>query len=320
MLSFVVGFGLVVAFVVIALVAFTGWTAWQAERLVPPCGRFITIDGVRLHIRDFGEGPAIIMLHGLAAQLQTFTCELTDHLSGRYRLVLVDRPGCGYSEPAVAGASLKIQAAIVAGLMRELDLGPAIVVGHSLGGAVALALALDYPELVAGLALLAPATRPQDDVPVALRSLAIRSDLARWIFGWTLAVPLGAHYRDNTIRLLFGPDPEAPNFAVGAGAVLAARPLTFRNACRDLVEAGSDLARCAARYGEIKAPVGVLYGCGDRILDPEWHGRGLRKLVPDLHLEMTDGGHMLPISDPVRSARFIESIVARAGLDRQAAA
>ena len=320
MLAFVVGLGVAFAVIVIALVAFTTWVAWRAERLVPPCGRFVTIDGVKLHIRDFGEGPAIVMLHGLASQLQTFTYELTDHLSGRYRIVLVDRPGCGYSEPAAAGASLDIQAAIVAGLMRELGLGPAIVVGHSLGGAVALALALDHPELVAGLALLAPATRPQDDVPEALRSLAIRSDLARWVCGWTMAVPLGAYYRDNTIRLLFGPDPEAPNFAVGAGAVLAARPLTFRNACRDLVEAGSDLARCAARYGEITAPVGVLYGCGDRILDPEWHGRGLRKLVPDLHLEICDGGHMLPVSDPARSARFIEAVAARAGLDQQAAA
>ena len=179
MLTFIDAFCMTVALAVTALVAFTGWTAWQAERLVPPCGRFVTIDGVRLHIRDIGEGPAIVMLHGLASQLQTFSYEITDHLPGRYRIVLVDRPGCGYSEPATAGASLGIQAAIVAGLMRELELGPAIVVGHSLGGAVALALALDHPELVAGLALLAPATLPQDDVPEALRFLAIRSDIAR---------------------------------------------------------------------------------------------------------------------------------------------
>lgn len=310
----------VVAAIPVALVAFTGWTAWRAERLVPPVGRFITVDGVRMHVLDVGEGPAIVMLHGLAAQLQTFTYALSDQLAGRYRLVMVDRPGCGYSEPAAAGASLEIQAAVVAGLMRTLDLPPAIVVGHSLGGAVALALALDHPDLVAGLALLAPAARPQDDVPEALRTLAIRSDLWRWLVGWTLAVPLGLARRDETLGLLFGPDSEAPDFAVRAGAVLAARPMTFRNACRDLVDAGSDLGRCALRYGEIAVPVGVLYGSGDRILDPDWHGQGLSQLVRDLHLEMTDGGHMLPISDPIRSARFIEGVAKRAGLDRQAAA
>ncbi len=319
MLSFIVIAVAVIAIVVSALVAFTGWTAQRAERLVPPVGRFITIDGVRLHVLDVGEGPAIVMLHGLASQLQTFTYALSDQLAGRYRLIMVDRPGCGYSEPT-AGASLDRQAAIVAGLMRELDLPPAIVVGHSLGGAVALAVALDHPDLVAGLALLAPAARPQPDVPGALRTLAIRSDVLRWIIGWTLAVPLGMRHHERTIGLLFGPDPEAPDFAVGAGAALAARPKTFRNACRDLIEAGGDLARCEARYSEITVPVGVLYGSGDRILDPEWHGRGLRRSIPDLHLEMTSGGHMLPISDAVRSAHFIEGMAVRAGLDKRAAA
>ena len=310
--------GLVIAVAAVALallvglVAFTALVARAAERRVPPCGRHVTVDGVRLHVLDVGRGPTIVMLHGLAAQLQTFTYALSGLLEDRYRLVMIDRPGCGYSD-AASNARLDAQAACVAGVMRALDLKPSLVVGHSLGGAVALALALDHPDLVAGLALLAPATRAQTDVPAALSALAIRSDLMRWLVGWTVALPMALRHRHAIESLLFGADPVVENFAMGAGAVLGARPATFRNGCRDLVEAGGDLARIEAFYGRLTMPVGVLYGEQDRILDPMRHGRGLEGLVPNLHLEWISGGHMIPLSAPARTAAFIDTMAARAG-------
>ena len=304
---------------VVALVGFTATVARHARRLVPPCGRFVDVDGVRLHLVDAGEGPAVLMIHGLASQLQSFTYALQARLQGRYRLVIVDRPGCGYSQPAPS-ATLTGQAAVLSGLLRKLDIERALVVGHSLGGAVALAMALQHPEQVAGLALISPASQTQGEAPEALSRLAVRSDALRWLFGGTIAVPLGIRSQAATLRMLFSPDPVLPDFGTRGGALLAARPATYRNACRDLVEAGGELAACARRYGAIRAPAGVLFGRGDRILDPALHGESLRGQIDGIAVEMIAGGHMLPLVAPDACAAFIERVAARAGLHGKAAA
>ena len=305
---------IVVALILIlvaGLVGFTWRTARRAEAAVPPLGRFATIDGVRLHYLDEGAGPPIVMLHGLASQLQSFTYSLDERLRGSHRLVMIDRPGCGYSQTANA-ATLSEQARLVAGLMAQLGVERALVVGHSLGGALALALAVDHPARVAGLALLAPATQPQSGPPPALKPLAIRSDLLRWIVAWTLAVPAANRSRNHVLAALFGPDRAPDDFVTRGGALLSARPWTFRNACRDLVEAGGEFAAYAARHGEIRVPVGVLFGDGDRILDYVVHGEGLRRALPDLHLQLlAGGGHMIPLVRADETAAFIETMAAK---------
>ena len=157
----------VVLCVPVALVVFNGVLALYARSRVPAVGRFVTVDGVRLHYVDEGSGPAVLMIHGLSSQLQTYTYAMADLLRPRYRLIMVDRPGSGYSQ-AAASATLEAQAALMSGLLRALGVDRALVVGHSLGGGVALAMTLDHPERVAGLVLLAPVTQPQQGVPGAL--------------------------------------------------------------------------------------------------------------------------------------------------------
>ncbi len=308
---------LLVVLPVAGLVAFTALVARHAGKLVPPCGRFLTVDGVRLHYLDEGSGPTVVMIHGLASQLQTYTYSLQARLQGRYRLIMLDRPGSGYSQPGTR-ASLSAQASIVAAFLRELGIGRALVVGHSLGGAVALALALDHPERVAGLALISPATQPQGEPPKALSSLAVRSDPMRRLLGWTIAVPLGIRTQAATLTMLFSPDPAPADFATRGGALLVARPATYRNACRDLVEAGGELPALARRYGTLKVPVGVLYGTGDRILSHELHGSRLREQIEGVDVELIDGGHMIPLTAPESSAAFIDRMAERAGLRQRA--
>ena len=294
------------------LVAFTGWTRRRIETAVPPPGRFVEVAGTRLHYVDEGTGPVILMIHGLGSQLQTFTYALSARLRGRYRLLMLDRPGSGYSLPAAA-ADLTTQADLVAAFLRALGVDRALVVGHSLGGAIALALALDHPEHVAGLALLAPATQPQDDVPAALKGLALRGDLARWIVGWTVVTPLNMIAGKRTLATVFSPDPVPRDFGTRAGGLLQIRPSAFRNASRDLVEVGAQLRAYAARQPQIEMPVGVLFGTGDAILDPLLHGEGLGAKVQGLDLELVEGGgHMVPIAAPDRTAAFIERIAEKA--------
>ncbi len=305
----------VVALILVSVAGLAGCTWFEARKAtaaVPAIGRFATVDGVRLHYVDEGAGPPIVMLHGLASQLQSFTYALAERLRGSHRLLMIDRPGCGYSQAGVE-ATLTEQARLVAGLMTQLGIERALVVGHSLGGALALALAVDHPERVAGLALLSPATQPQSEVPPALKPLAIRSDPLRWIIGWLLAVPASMRNRDQVLGALFGPDRVAEDFGTRGGALLLARPSSYRNACRDLVEAGGQFDAYAARHGEIRVPVGVLYGDGDAILDPRLHGAGLRRSLPDLDLQLlAGGGHMIPLVRADETAAFIERMADKA--------
>ena len=147
----------------LGLSLYSGRIAREAERLVPPDGRHLQVDGARLHYVERGSGPAIVMIHGLGGQLRNFGYAMLEPLARDHRVILVDRPGSGYStadddsEPGIAA-----QAAIVARFIEALGIDRPLLVGHSLGGAVALSLALERPDLIRGLALIAPLTQPQD--------------------------------------------------------------------------------------------------------------------------------------------------------------
>src|SRR5215831_619725 len=150
----------------LGLVLFTAWTADQVETKMPPRGKFIDIDGVRLHYIDKGSGPPLVLIHGLAGQVLNFTHSLLGRLSHDFRVIVLDRPGSGYSlRPDQALAPLSEQARIVSRFCQALGLERPVIVGHSLGGAIALALALDHPGQVGALALIAPVTHQPESVP-----------------------------------------------------------------------------------------------------------------------------------------------------------
>jgi len=184
---------LVLAVLIAGLVFFTANTARKVQAALPPRGRFMEIDGERIHYVDTGgAGPAVVMIHGLGGNLLHFDYALAGRLDAEFRLILVDRPGSGYSSRAAsADATLAAQAAMIAELIRALGLTRPLVVGHSLGGAISLALALDHPDCVGGLALIAPLTHAQEEVPAIFRRLVIHTDVVRNPFAWTLATPLG---------------------------------------------------------------------------------------------------------------------------------
>ncbi len=159
-LSWLFGGLLLLAVIVVAgLVLATWWIAAKAERLVPANGKFIEIDGNRIHYVETGEGRPIVFLHGLGAQLHHFRHTLFDRFGPGYRLIALDRPGSGYSLRA-SGATGRLpeQAQMVRRFIEALGLERPLVVGHSLGGAIVLTLAVEHPETISGIALLAPLT------------------------------------------------------------------------------------------------------------------------------------------------------------------
>ena len=299
--------------VVLGLVFFTARTARKVEAALPPRGKFMQVDGERIHYVDRGgAGPAIVMIHGLAGNLMHFTYALADQLSGDFRVIMVDRPGCGYSErPEGAPADLKAQGATLAKFMRGLGLKQPLVVGHSLGGALSLAIALDHPGCTGALALIAPLTHVPEQVPDVFKGLIIHSPTLRTIIAWTLATPLGILRGAAALKEVFGPEPAPTDFPFRAGGLLGLRPKAFCSASSDAVLAEHVLPNYVARYASLALPMGMLFGRSDRLLDYRAQGEAMKATCPALDLELMEGGHMLPMTAPDRCAALIRRVAAR---------
>ncbi|WP_136635254.1 alpha/beta fold hydrolase [Pseudooceanicola onchidii] len=302
---------LLVALYALMILGYVGYSWRQkrrSEKLVPPRGAFTTISTGRLHYLDCGTGPAILMIHGLGGNLGHFDCGLIDDLARDFRVVAIDRPGSGYSErPSDAPANVRAQARQVAEVIEKLEIDNPLVVGHSLGGAIGLALALEKPELVRGLALLAPLSLPPKDTAPVLDDYRIGSDLYRRILAWTTAVPHMVRHPEPVREEIFGPDDIPPEFAVQGGGLLALRPGAFYNASRDFQASEEDLAGMTRDYSRLAVPVRVLFGKDDRLLNPEHHGELLVRRYPQIGLKLIEGGHMLPLTRTEDSGAFIRN-------------
>ncbi|MFJ2991713.1 alpha/beta fold hydrolase [Pandoraea sp. NPDC087047] len=300
------------AAVVLVLRRFTRRVARRAEAAVPPDGQFLDIDGERLHYVDFGQGPAMVFIHGLCGQLRNFAYLPLADLARTHRIVLVDRPGCGYSTRAPQrDAAIAWQASVVARLIDKLALHRPLVVGHSLGGAISLTLALDHPQHVGALALIAPLTQPATEVPAPFRSLAIRSAWWRRWIGHTLAVPIGMMTGRTTLAYVFGPEAAPKDFLIRGGGVLGFRPGNFEAGSVDILTAERDMPGLAARYAELAVPVDILYGRGDLILDYRQHGETMPAASEHVRLTLVDGGHMLPVTQPEATLQWLQTVAAR---------
>ena len=304
---------LVVVVLVGGLVGFSFAAARWIEAIALAKGGFLDVDGERLHVLDQGAGPPLVMIHGLSGQMGNLTHSLVGRLTQDFRVVAFDRPGSGYStRPAGGQAGLEAQAATLAKAIRKLKLDKPVVVGHSLGGAVALALALDHPDCVSALALIAPLTHPIGTAPLVFRALAIRSPFLRRLGAWTVATPGGLLFRNFSTRAVFAPEAPSADFAVAGGGLLALRPRNLEEASADMIAVNDDLEPMTARYSSIAVPVGVLYGRRDPLLNPAAQGESMKRILPSLDLEMVDGGHMLPMTQPDLCAAFIRRIAAKA--------
>src|ERR1700704_5221872 len=162
--------------------------AKNAEFHNPPAGQFLKVNGVRLHYIERGSGTPLVLLHGNGSMIQDFESSgLIDLAAKNYRVIVFDRPGFGHSDrPRNVVWTPAAQADLINNALHRLGVSHAIVLGHSWGASVAVALALKYPKLVQGLVLASgyyyPTLRP--DV-VALSAPAV--PLVGDILGHTLS-------------------------------------------------------------------------------------------------------------------------------------
>jgi len=284
----------------------------------PPRGRGIDVDGLRQHVVEIGpmsgdeRGLPLVLLHGAGCNLEDMRLALCERLAARHRVLLIDRPGAGWSESSGRTfSSPAAQAAMLRDILDSLGIARAVLVGHSWGGALALTFALDHPQRTAGLVLLAPPTHPQLQRRMTRLYRMLATPLAGWLFARTLALPAAAATFDAGIRAAFAPQLPPRHYLKDSAAFLLLRPAAFLANARDMADLRGFLKRQAPRYRELVAPVVIIQGDCDSVVSIEKHAKALAAAAPQAKLVVLPGvGHMPHHADTDRVAAEIEELLA----------
>jgi pimeloyl-ACP methyl ester carboxylesterase len=311
-----------VGLIIVALGAFaavfTAVMTWRLEARHPPVGRFVAVSGGRLHLvdrRPQGREPdgTIVLLHGASGAQGDMMVTLGVRLLDRYRVIAIDRPGHGWSDRpgGRADAAPARQAALIHEALTAIGVEHAVVVGHSLAGSVATRLALDHPQMVSGLMLLAPATHPWPG-GVAWYYTPATAPVLGTMFSHTLAMPLGLAVFDKAIEAVFTTQTPPDAYAEAAGARLVLRPREFKANAEDVKDLAGYVREQASRYGAIKAPTVIITGDADKIVSPKIHSAALAREIPGARLIVLPGvGHVPQWAAPDVVAREIDRLARR---------
>lgn len=265
-----------------------------------------------LHLRQAGDGPDLVLIHGALATGHDWVHAPAARLAKAHRLTVVDRPGHGASRrPRLAGtprdqAQQLLQGLGAAGVERPL------IVAHSYGALVALAMAEAAPDGLAGLVLAAPIAFPEPRLVehgiLAPRSIPVVGPFLSWV---AEATRFDSVALELIQKVMFDPAPIPPAWKASFpyDEVLDAERLVFEGE-----DAASLLPLSPAGtidLGRVRLPVTVLTGTSDRVVEDERQGKALTRLLPQARLvEIEGAGHMLHHTHPAPLRNAIRDMTA----------
>ncbi len=270
------------ALVLAAALAYTAAKARAIEARYPNIGTLTDIGGYRINALHLprppgADLPPLVFIHGASGNLRDQMHAFAAPLEGRAEMLFVDRPGHGYSDRGgPENAFPSGQADAIARLMERLEIGSAIIVGHSFGGAIAAAFGVRHPQKTAGLLFLAPATHPWPGGVDWYYTLAAMPVIG-WLFAHALVIPVGLRKLEQGTVGVFSPNPRPDGYVENTAPALVLRPGVFRNNARDVVNLLGYVKREAPRYREIKAPTVIVTGDRDDVVLAELHSIGLER-------------------------------------------
>src|SRR4051812_48250619 len=298
-----------------AAALYTAKMTRDAERKPPPIGRFLDVDGVRLHYIERGTGEPLVLIHGNGTLIQDFTVNgLVDRLSERYSIIVFDRPGYGYSDRPRGLWTPRAHATLFEHALAQLGVEQAVVLGHSWGTMVAVSLALQAPTLVRSLVLLSGYYFPTARMDVVLSSpnaVPVIGDALRH----TISPPLARLMLPGGIRAMFAPAPVPEHFDRLFPKELMLRPIHLRASAEDAALMTPSVMELQEHYRDLKLPVVILTGGDDQIADVDRQSRRLHDEIPQSELSVLPGlGHMVHHLAPDQVIKAIDRAAALADM------
>ncbi|APX83985.1 alpha/beta hydrolase [Methylorubrum extorquens] len=286
---------------------FAAARAREAERRTPPIGAFINVDGVRLHYVERGRGEALVLIHGNGTMIQDFLSSgIVDDLARRFRVIIIDRPGYGYSDRPRGLWTPRAHATLYQKALQQLGISQAVVLGHSWGALVAVALALQAPQLVRSLVLASGYYYPTLRADVVLASpgaIPVLGDLLRH----TVSPVIGRALLPAMIKGMFAPAAIPERFDREFPTDMMLRPLQLRASAEDAAMMTPVTVELQRHYRELDLPVAIIAGGADQIADVGRQSQRLHEELPNSTLTVVPGmGHMIHHLAPERVVEAVE--------------
>lgn len=272
-------------------------TVARLPEMPPAGGKFAAVDGLEIHyLEQAGGGTPVVMLHGLPGTLHDFDPVIAK--MPNTHLFSLDRPGFGWSQGGWVPFQQQID--VLHDFLTKLRLGPAIVVGHSFGGSLALGLARRYPQDVARLVLIAPAaggirSKTMDSLQaryISFSHLPVIKSLMGLTFG-NVALRLSAYFGS---RHAFAPEPVDPAWNHRLLAVTLT-PGNSDSYAREQLEYDSTMQWLDDNVPQIRVPAVEIAATGDELV-PIAYAQRLAQTLPNVRLVTVDGNHMIPYTHP----------------------
>lgn len=294
----------------------------RAAELYPPQGTFIDVDGVAIHAEQFGQGPDLVLLHGASGSTRDFTFAFADLLKDRYRITILDRPGLGWSDRAGpqyeqvwtdAHEDPVTQARLLRAASQKMGVENPIVLGHSFGGIVALAWAVEFDDL-AGVVSVAGVANPWPG------TLDWTYTIGGTAWGGALVVPLLSAfvpqtYIDKVVTGIFEPQTAPDGYLEHVGSAMTLRRKTMRANTRQVNRLRPHVVDLSKRYNQITKPVEIIHGDADTIVPLDVHSIKLPDQIVGATLTILPGvGHMPHHSHASDVIAAIDRVAERAGL------
>jgi pimeloyl-ACP methyl ester carboxylesterase len=309
------------ALLTLALVTWGGVVALQ--HVYPAQGVMIDVTGATLNVVDIGprSGLPVVLIHGASSNLEAIRKPLGDRLAEKHRVILIDRPGHGWSSRARSKDSTpQAQGRMIEEALAKLDVGRAILVVHSWAGALGARMALDFPERIAGLVMLAPVAYPWRG-GVGWYNELVAMPVIGPLLAYTITLPLGLFFTAAGARNAFLPQVMPDDFIRETATPLLLRPREFLANARDLVTLKAAVAEQAPRYAEINVPTVVISGDVDKTVSTNIHSRPFAAAVHGAKLIVLEGvGHMIQNAAPDVVVREIDAMIEQQALGTAAAA
>jgi pimeloyl-ACP methyl ester carboxylesterase len=285
----------------------------DVERCHPPVGRFIDIgSGRQLHYVDSGEGRPVVLIHGASTQLQDMTASLMPRLAADHRVVAFDRPGHGYSDRIPYHAWAEAQAHAIHEAVRRLGLERPVIVGHSMGGGVAISYGMLFPDELSGVVFLSGLAYPVFQTSF-LKFAPPAIPVLGSLLSHTLYQPLQRLMVPSMLKRFFAPQEIPERLLRELPMEMLYRPQAIKVNSEDQMMVLPSLIHLQAHYPDYPLPVAVVAGAADQTLDPRKHAVPLSEQLPDARLHLLPGmGHMVHHFAQDLIADCVEDLFSRA--------